>query len=245
MPFLRPDDRRVRMLLLLIAAAALGWVIVVVTTGGFVVRGPFFRLTSHDPTPAVLVSLFAAGTYLLRYRRHLPTDIARIGSIRRVKPAWVSWSATAAAALALSTLFIGIHWGSFVAAGADASGYVSAAELWLNGNLVRPRPMWVENAPWPLTLQVMPLGYLPGQDPLTIVPTYAPGLSLMMAVLQGFGGRGAVYYVVPLLGALGIWLTYLLGNRLGGRTVGLLSALLLFGSPAYLLMLVQPMSDVP
>jgi hypothetical protein len=91
----------------------------------------------------------------------------------------------------------------------------------------------------------MPLGYLPGQDPRTIVPTYAPGLPLMMAVFQGFGGRGAVYYVVPLLGAMGVWLTYLLGNRVGGRTVGLLSALLLFGSPAYLLMLVQPMSDVP
>jgi len=55
MPFMRPDDRRVRMLLLLIAAAALAWAIAVVTTGGFVVRGPFFRLTSHDPTRVFLL----------------------------------------------------------------------------------------------------------------------------------------------------------------------------------------------
>jgi hypothetical protein len=242
MPFARPDHRGVRTLLLLVAAAALAWAIAVVATGGFVVRGPFYRLTSRDPVPAFLLSLFAAATYLLRYRRYLATDFAAIGSIRRVRPAWATWPA---AALALLALFIGIRWGSFVAAGSDSSGYVSEAELWLYGNLVRPRPTWVADAPWPLQWPTMALGYLPGQDLLTIVPTYAPGLPLMMAMFQGVGGREAVYYVVPLLGALGVWLTYLLGHRLGGRTVGLLSALLLFASPAYLHMLVQPMSDVP
>jgi hypothetical protein len=230
------------MLMLLVAAAALAWAIAVATTGGFVVRGPFFRLTSHDPTRVFFLSLFAAGTYLLWYRRHLAADLASIGSIHRSNRAWLSWPA---AALALGTLFIGIWWGSFVANGSDASGYVSEAELWLHGNLVRPRPSWVDDAPWPLRWQTMQLGYRAGQDPRTIVPTYAPGLPLMMAMFQGFGGRGAVYYVVPLLGALGVWLTYLLGRRLGGQTVGLMSALLLFASPSHLNMLVQPMSDVP
>ena len=242
MPFARPDGRSGRVLLLLIAAAALAWAIAVVATGGFAVRGPFFRLTSHDPTRVFFLSLLAAGSYLLLYRRHLATDIASIGSIYRFRPAAWSWPA---AALVLATLFIGIRWGSFVANGSDASGYVSEAELWLHGNLVRARPMWVDDQPWPLRWPTMQLGYLAGPDPRTIVPTYAPGLPLMMAVLQGLGGRGAVYYVVPLLGALGVWLTYLLGDRLGGRTVGLLSALLLFASPSYLNMLVQPMSDVP
>ena len=230
------------MLLLLVAAAALAWAIAVATTGGFVVRAPFLRLTSRDPTRVFFLSVFAAGTYLLWYRRHLATDIARIGSIHRFGRAWMSWPAVA---LALATLFVGIRWGSFVANGSDASGYVSEAELWLHGDLVRPRPMWVDDQPWPLRWQTMQLGYLAGRDPRTIVPTYPPGLPLMMAVFQGFGGRGAVYYVVPLLGALGVWLTYLLGHRLGGRTVGLLSSLFLFASPSYLNMLVQPMSDVP
>src|SRR5687768_8659118 len=144
------DHRGVRMLLLLVAAAALAWAIAVATTGGFVVRGPFFRLTSHDPTRVFLLSVFAAGTYLLWYRRYLATDITSIGSIHRVKPAWLSWPAVA---LALATLFIGIRWGSFVANGSDASGYVSEAELWLHGNLVRPRPSWVADAPWPLRWQ--------------------------------------------------------------------------------------------
>jgi hypothetical protein len=242
MRFPRRNDRGVRLSLLLIAAAAFAWTIAVAATGGFVVRVPFLRLTSHDPTRIFFVSFFAAGAYLLCYRRHLAADLASIVSIRRFTPAPTSWPAVA---LALITVFIGVRWGSFVANGSDASGYVSEAELWLHGNLVRPRPSWVDDAPWPRRWQTMQLGYRAGPDPRTIVPTYSPGLPLMMAVFQGFGGRGAVYYVVPLLGALGVWWTYLLGRRLGGQTVGLLSALLLLASPSYLNMLVQPMSDVP
>jgi hypothetical protein len=240
-----PDRQRVRLLLLGIAAAALAWGIVVAVTGGVVIRMPFLRLTSRDAARPVLVALIAAAIYLIRYRRHLAGDVARVRAIGRFTPASLSWPAAAAAALAFAALFIGIHWGSFVAAGADASGYVSQAELWLHGELVRPRPAWVEQAPWPIEWPTMPLGYRPGQDRMTTVPTYSPGLPLMMAVFQGVGGRDAVYYVVPLLGALGVWMTYLLGSRLAGRTAGLMAALLLFASPAYLHMVVQPMSDVP
>ena len=54
-----------------------------------------------------------------------------------------------------------------------------------------------------------------------------------------------MYYVVPLLGAVTVWITYLLGARLAGPWAGLLGALLMLTSPTFLVMLVQPMSDVP
>ena len=78
-----------------------------------------------------------------------------------------------------------------------------------------------------------------------IVPTYPPGLPLVMAAFAGVGGPGAVYWVVPLLGALAVWLTYVLGRRYADATSGAAAALLLAASPVFLYQLVQPMSDVP
>ena len=77
------------------------------------------------------------------------------------------------------------------------------------------------------------------------VPTYSPGLPIAMALFQAIGGRGAVYYVVPIFGALTVWITYLLGTRFAGQWAGLLGALLMLTSPTFLIMLVQPMADVP
>jgi len=64
-------------------------------------------------------------------------------------------------------------------------------------------------------------------------------------VFQAAGGREAVYYVVPLLGAAAVWATYLIGKLLAGATAGALGSILLLASPAFLVMLIQPMSDVP
>ena len=38
---------------------------------------------------------------------------------------------------------------------------------------------------------------------------------MVMAAFKAVGGPNAVYYVVPLLGALTVWLTFVLGSRLG------------------------------
>jgi hypothetical protein len=53
------------------------------------------------------------------------------------------------------------------------------------------------------------------------------------------------FLVVPLLGALAIWLTYVLGRAIHGPTTGAAAAALLVCSPTFLYQLVQPMSDVP
>src|SRR5262249_1349267 len=51
--------------------------------------------------------------------------------------------------------------------------------------------------------------------------------------------------VVPVLGAFAVWLTFVLGRRMGGDTAGVVAAGLLAASPAFLYQVVQPMSDVP
>ena len=90
----------------------------------------------------------------------------------------------------------------------------------------------------------VPLGYqltAPG----TIVSIYSPGLPLMMAPLFLLGGEQAVYLVVPVFGALGVWLTYVLGRRVWDARAGAIAAIGLACSPVFLHQLFLPMSDVP
>jgi hypothetical protein len=50
---------------------------------------------------------------------------------------------------------------------------------------------------------------------------------------------------VPALGALTVWLTFLLGRHLAGPVAGLIAGATLLSSPPFLIQLVSPMSDVP
>ena len=103
------------------------------------------------------------------------------------------------------------------------------------GYCPRPEPEWT----------LSPLGYRPGPQPATIVPTYASGLPLVMAgLLKLFGPFGA-FLAVPLLGSVAIFVAFLLGKRVAGSACGLMSAGLLFTSPVFLYQLKEPMSDVP
>lgn len=152
------------------------------------------------------------------------------------------WVAAAAAATAMA---VGLVKGTRVAGSADSYGYVSQALLWLKGLPVQPEPL-AAAVPWPhAEWSLSPLGFRPGVEPGIIVPTYPPGLPLAMAASAGIGGPGAVYWVVPLLGAAAVWLTYLLGRRCTDAVSGAAAALLVAASPVFLYQLVQPMSDVP
>ena len=98
------------------------------------------------------------------------------------------------------------------------------------------------DAAWTFT----PLGYRPISDDGTIVPTYAPGLPLIMALAQAVFGRGAAFVVVPVLASLALAFTYMLGTAAtGSRTVGAFAALLLLASPVFLAHAMMPMTDVP
>jgi hypothetical protein len=91
-----------------------------------------------------------------------------------------------------------------------------------------------------------PLGYRPSDDhPGTLVPIYAPGLPLTMAVAERIGGMRAVYAVMPALAVVAVWFAYRLGVQLAGRGVGVGAALLLVTSPAVIFQVMNaPMSDL-
>jgi len=142
----------------------------------------------------------------------------------------------------------GLKRGLFVAAAADAYGYVSQADLWAAGELVIHQPFAAQMT-WPnATASLAPLGYrahTANPADKDIVPIYSPGLPMLMAIFKLIGGHRAVFFVVPLLGGLAVWATYLIGARLAGPPVGASAAVLLAASPTFLFEVVSPTSDVP
>lgn len=151
------------------------------------------------------------------------------------------------AVLAAAVLYAGVHWGSTTAGGADSYGYVSQAGLWRTGHLSIQQDV-VRPSPWPDAADTWaPLGYRasPHQRD-AIVPVYAPGLPMLMALAQTAGGFCAAFLVVPLCGALTIWLTGVLGRRLFDRSsIAAASAVLVATSPIFVYQLMNPMTDVP
>jgi hypothetical protein len=152
------------------------------------------------------------------------------------------WIAATLAAIVTTT---GLIWSTRVAAGSDAYGYVSQADLWLRGSLHIDQRFGA-SVPWPLARWTFtPLGYRPEPDGYRIVPQYSPGLPLLMAGFKAIAGQCAMFWVVPICGGVLVFATYLIGRRIGRPVVGLAAAWIVATSPTQLFMLMAPMSDVP
>lgn len=148
-------------------------------------------------------------------------------------------------ALASAVFAASVALGSHAASGADSYGYVSQARLWSHGRLTQPEPL-AQKAGWPNARATLaPLGYRPAAHAFGNVPTYSPGLPILMALVGLVGGPCAYYLVVPLCTALIVWLTYRLGLRVSDPLVAAGSAVLMAASPTLLFMMMWPMSDVP
>ena len=236
-----PDSSLRRRILYLIASFAPAWAFVATFTGGIGwAIGPL-RVSSREPLRPLIVGAAAAAYYLWRYTRE---DRAADGRwlearLNSVLPAVIPVSVILAVVL-------GIYYGSFAAAGSDSYGYVSQARLWLDGTLRVAQP-WVSQFSWPDREWVAaPLGYRPYSNDGTIVPTYPAGLPIVMAAFLGILGPNGPFLVVPILGALTIWLTYILGREAtGSRVAATLAMVLLLASPVFLAHVMVPMSDVP
>ena len=167
---------------------------------------------------------------------------SRTGRWRQAAPMAVAALATVAAA------FIGMARGTHAAGGSDSHCYLGQADAFAAGRTFLAEPL-ASIAAWPSARATLsPAGFLPSETRSgASVPICPPGLSLMMAPLVriDIAGESAAFLVVPLLGALGVWLTYQLGRTLASATIGALAALLLASSPIFLYQLVQPMGDVP
>jgi hypothetical protein len=229
-------DVRVRRTVLLLAGLALLWSLAVSLTGGFVLQILDAPISSRDAARPLLAALVFVAFYVARYRQHWRSDIGAL--------AYVRWPQTIAGICTALALIVGIHWGTFMGTGPDASGYVSEADLFAHGKLTVPAPEWAKEARWGNGVwSSAPVGYRPGVTG-DVVPTYPPGLPLMMAFFELVAGRDAVFYVVPLLGVVVVWASYMLGRYLCGAWAGAIAAMLMVSSPTFLKFVIQPMSDV-
>jgi len=233
-----PSGRR---LLYVLVCVLPGWAVLAYFTGGVGwMLGPI-RISSRQPFRPLLVGLALAGWYFWKYPHAEREDDGRWLHL------WAARVLPFAVPLAvLLAVYLGIHYGSFAAAGSDSYGYLSQARLWMSG-IPRVEQPWVQDFSWPNREWVFsPLGYRPFSPDGTLVPTYPPGLPMLMAASFAVFGDNGAFYVVPAFAALLLWLTYELGkDATGSRTVGALAACLLLASPVFLTHLLVPMSDIP
>ena len=230
------DHARAQLGLVIVGVAALAVAAWDVAAGGFYFTFAGIRVSSWEAyKPFRLGMLAIIAAFWLGDRTAEPGNT----SWQRL-PKWAGWIAGAAAAICMA---VGIHYGIFAAGGADAYGYVSQATGWASGHIVAPNPL----AAFETTIgpAVVPLGYRPALSPGAMVPIYAPGLPLAMALAVVLGGAGAVYYVVPILAGLAVWCTYRLGARVDRPLTGMIAAILLAFSPIFVFQSLEPMSDVP
>ena len=224
---------------LLIASAALSvWGSLVAITGGFRIHVAGVRLSAHGGArPLLAALLLAVLAWRLAYRVPLESWIQRRLPRLRYAPA------TIAALAAFGLLLAGISCGVRAAGASDPFGYVSQAALWAAGTL-RIDQSFAASMPWPEASQTfVPLGYRAGPDHV-MVPTYAPGLPLLMAAAGVLHPCGP-YLVAPACGALLTLFTFQLGRRVFSAATGAAAALLVACSPVVLFMSLMPMADVP
>lgn len=151
-----------------------------------------------------------------------------------------------AAAAAIAAAVAGLVWGTHVAGGPDSYCYLSQAELFASGHVMHVEPL-AAKAPWEHGADAfVPVGHVPAFDRADgSVPMCSPGYPMAMALVRHAGGRAAMFGVVPILGAVAVWLTFILGRRISGPASGAVAAVLMAASPPFLYQIVQPMSDVP
>lgn len=239
---MRPShiDRLLGILILIFAAAAL----VLGVTGGIDLRAVGIPFSSREPLRPAIVALVLAAIQVARHRVLVGAWLSWFGA--QCARVTVKLAPVIAIALSLSVTFVALKFGTHVTGGADVYGYVSQAWLWANGDPTIEQP-FVREMPWPNAEETFtPLGYRPMIGGGGIVPTYAPGLPMLMALLIFPFGECGPYLVVPLLAGVLIWVTYKIGERVtASRPLGLAGAVLTAASPAILFMATLPMSDVP
>ena len=222
-----------------LSAIAILWAAAVWFTGGFTFGAFGLGFSSHDPVrPLILALLFLVLHAVTVGHAELIRETAAV--VRRC-----SRAPSLIVALAVVITAFGVTWTSHAGGGSDSYGYVSQADLWLSGQLKAPQPFALQ-VPWPRGPQTfVPIGYRLSDRGHSIAPVYAPGLPMLMAVAKRLAGHCAIFWVVPLSAALLTVATFGIGRRLVSDAVGLVGALLIATSPIVLIMLVNPMSDIP
>ena len=226
--------------LLVSALALVLWAALVYVTGGVSGALASVRISSRSVVRPAVLAVLLLGVHAVVYGwQSLDADAEWLmGALGRAIVPLV-------AAASILVLYAGISCSTLSAGGSDSYGYVSQVDLWLNHQLRTTQP-FVETVPIPYADRAFtPLAYEPSGNDHGIVPTYPSGFPVLMAIGKAVAGVRGMYAVVPILGAVTIWLCYLLGTRTASPIVGGVAALGLAASPAFLFMLMPPMSDIP
>jgi hypothetical protein len=244
MPLRSLLPHRLRVPLAILSGVLLAWTAWLFAFGGFDVSIAGIRVRSNNPMRvgwialAALAAFFIAGGTIPLSR--LTSILQRATRAAARRPAWI------AIAIAMASTSLAIAGSTRIAGGSDAYGYVSQAELWLRGNLVIEQP-WMADVPWPNSRWTFsPLGYRPSEreGSWAIVPTYSPGLPMLLAAAKLAAGHCAMFLVVPLTSGIAVLATFGLGRRLGSAATGAIAAWLVAVSPIVLGSM-EPLTDVP
>jgi hypothetical protein len=240
------DDSKALKTRHLFLGAAIALVIVAMVlavSGGFRTTVGGFRISARSPLATSIAALITGGwwLYLARRERSIAADL---------ETSWSAIERNASRLIGVVALIAAIVAATFAtrsAAGADASGYLSQAAMTeINGF----PPIYIEvlahKAPeldgWITT----PLGWqprLPSDFDFagTQMPTYPPGLPLLMTLPHAVAGINGATAVIVSAAAVAVWATGLIA----GGVAGIMAATLLAFSPVFLYQSIQPMSDVP
>ncbi|HKC56739.1 MAG TPA: glycosyltransferase family 39 protein [Vicinamibacterales bacterium] len=230
--------KTVRLAILAVAVALLLWGLVIALGDGFIIHTSLGTFSSRRPSRPFLAAAALVILYAASLRGNSPEAVRRLAKF--------PWPKVIATTTPIAAFVIGVNYSAFLGAGPDSSGYVSQAHKWVNGDLRSPIPEWAIRGTFGGAYAAgAPVGYTVAADGQSYVPVYSPGLPLIMSLFERAGGADAVFYVVPLFGALLVWGTYLLGRQLADEWAGAIGAALMLLSPAFLWLLIEPMSDVP
>ncbi len=240
---IRASRRQVRTAALIVLCASLAWTMWLLVFGGFDRTVLGLRVRSNNPQRVLIGSAGVLIVYLVAGGRirtaPVVSAVRGIVSVLARHPGWIASAVALTAAIGASAN------SARIAGGSDAYGYISQAELWLTGDL-KVRQPWVEQVPWPNgPWSFTPLGYRPIDREPAIVPTYSPGLPMLMAAAKRVGGQCALFAVVPLSLGLGVLATYGLGRRLGSPWAGVIACCLVATSPVVLEVSFESLTDVP
>ena len=221
------------------AAAALAtWAVLATVSGGFHASISGLTISSRNPVRSAVAAIALAIAAWALDSAWAEALAQRV--VRAVGPILLRFAVPSAA---LVLFVVGLVYTVRAAVAADAFGYLSQSVLWLRGDLTIGQSFAAEmpwpNAAWTFT----PLGYRPGEAQ-DIVPTYAPGLPLLMAVAQRVSACGP-YWIAPAAGALLVLLTAAVGRRLFDARAAIAAAVMVAASPVVIWWSLTPMSDVP
>ena len=231
-----------RKVLLAIAATFIVAAVILAVSGGFRTTVGGFRISARSPLAASIAALIAGAAWfaLARRDRAIATDLETAwGAIERNASRLIG-------CVALISFVVAAAFATRSASGADASGYLSQAQLWYEGKywlqdgislVLHEKLPDLEPGQWITT----PLGWRPMGLPGMQAPTYPPGLPMLMSIPHGTAGIVGVTALISASAALAVWSA----GMMAGGVAGVIAAISLALSPVFLYQSIQPMSDVP